>query len=66
MLNTLHLQIIQFIPLGQSVEVVNIDKFMSIDVNKLSNIDLEHVTTYLWKNTNLFKCGYVRFNNPTN
>ena len=53
-------------PLGQSVEVVNIDKFMSIDINKLSNVDLEHVTTYLWKNTNLFKCGYIRFNNPTN
>ena len=53
-------------PLGQSVEVVNIDRFMSIDINKLSNIDLEHVTTYLWKNTNLFKCGYVSFNNPTN
>lgn len=52
-------------PLGQSVEVVNIDKFLSIDENQLDSLDKEHVTRYIWKRPELFKCGKITYVNKT-
>ena len=38
------------LPLGQSVEVVDVETFMNINENELNDYDKEHVTPYFYKN----------------
>lgn len=38
------------LPLGQSVEVVDVEAFMNINENELNDNDKEHVTPYFYKN----------------
>lgn len=50
-------------PLGQSVEVVSLKKFLQIDKKLLDKEDLEHVTRYIWKRTKIYKCGSPSYEN---
>jgi len=42
-------------PHGHSAELINVDTFMHIEMNRLSDSDLEHVTQYYYSHTEEFK-----------
>lgn len=44
-------------PLGQAVEVIKIKTLLSLKNKQLEDLDLEHVTRYIWKRQNEFQCG---------
>jgi len=52
-------------PLGQGVEVVEINKFLDLKNKRLTNEDLEHVTRFIWKRPSIYNCNSVEYNHPT-
>lgn len=51
-------------PLGQGVEVIEINKFLDLKNKRLSNEDLEHVTRFIWKRPSIYNCNSIEYNHP--
>lgn len=51
-------------PLGQSVEVININKIVDLINKKLTEEDLEHVTRFIWKRPHIYRCNSIEYKNP--
>ena len=51
-------------PLGQGVEVIEINKFVDLNNKTLTEEDLEHVTRFIWKRPNVYSCNAIEYNHP--
>lgn len=51
-------------PLGQGVEVIEINKFVDLNNKTLTGEDLEHVTRFIWKRPDIYNCNSIEYNHP--
>ncbi len=51
-------------PLGQGVEIIDIDTFLDLKNKKLDSEDREHVTRYIWKRPEIYNCKSITYQHP--